>query len=287
MTDRNEKLELLVLLFVHGSKEPPTLSEAGGALKTLLAHMGAAGAKIALESALESCVSAGTVEAEGKRTLRFRLTPDGQRRLEAEFGSLPKASWPELRDRFLVPRCVSRPGQSVIAEFKSFPALRNALALEAVGLEYRPRISATAALNRIAAKASGAARSDALAIRTAVVRGWLLPPARPTSTLPEPDRSAPFDLEEFVRDVRSALTHVTAGRWDGAKIFVNHAWRQLLAEGNAGGLDLDSFKAHLLEANRRGLLRLSRADLVSAMPPEDVRESEIPSFGDVFHFIQP
>ncbi len=118
------------------------------------------------------------------------------------------------------------------------------------------------------------------------MRRWLLPPARPVSTRSEADRSAPFDLEEFVRDVVSAMTHVTAGRWDGAKIFVNHVWRQLLTEGKAGGLDLDSFKAHLLEANRQGLLRLSRADLVFAMPPEDVRESEIPSFGDVFHFIQ-
>jgi hypothetical protein len=287
MADRNEKLELLVLLFVHGSKEPPTLSEAGGALKTLLAHLGAAEAKTALESAFESCVSTGTAEAEGKRTLRFRLTPEGQRRLEAEFGTLPKASWTELRDRLLVPRCVSRPGQSVIAELKSFPALRNALALEAVGLEYRPRITPAAALNRIAAKASGAARSDAPAIRTAVVRNWLVRPARPTSTQPEADPSASFSLEEFVHDVRSAMTHATAGRWDGAKDFVNQVWRQLVAEGNGGELDLDSFKAHLLEANRRGLLRLSRADLVSAMPPEDVRESEIPSFGDVFHFVQP
>jgi len=286
MADRNEKLELLVLMFVHGTKQPPTSSEVGKALKTLLAHLGAAGAKTALASALESGVSAGTIEAEGKRTPRFRLTPGGQQRLEAEFGPLPKASWTELRDRFLIPRCVSRPGQSIIAELKSFPALRNALALEAVGLEYRPRTTVAAALNRIAAKASGAARSDASAIRTAVVRRWLQPPAQPTSQ-PEAQLSAPFSLEQFVHDVRSAATHATAGRWDGAKVFVNQVWRQLLAEGNGGGLDLDSFKAHLLEANRRGLLRLSRADLVSAMPPEDVRESEIPSFGDVFHFIQP
>jgi hypothetical protein len=282
MADRNEKLELLVLMFVHGSKQPPTLSEAGGALKTLLAHLGAAGAKTALASALESGVSAGTIEADGSRIPRFRLTPEGQRRLDAEFGPLPKASWTELRDRFLIPRCVSRPGQSIIAELKSFPALRNALALEAVGLEYRPRTTVAAALNRIAAKASGAARSDKSAIQTGVVRRWL----QPTSQL-EANSSAPFNLEQFVHDVRSAATHATAGRWDGAKVFVNQVWRQLLAEGNGGGLDFDSFKAYLLEANRRGLLHLSRADLVSAMPPEDVRESEIPSFGDVFHFIQP
>ncbi len=108
MADQNEKLELVVLLFVRGSKEPPTSSEAGRALKSLLAHLGATDAKTALESALESCVSAGTVKADGTRTLRFGLTPDGERRLEAEFGPLPKASWPELRDRFLVPRCVTR-----------------------------------------------------------------------------------------------------------------------------------------------------------------------------------
>jgi hypothetical protein len=283
--DRNEKLELLVLLFIHGSKAP-TLTEAGRTLKTLLGHLGSADAKAALESTLQACVCAGTVAAEGKRAPRFRLTSGGEQQLQVEFGPLPKAGWPELRDRLLVPRCVTPPGQRVATELKSFPALRNALALEAAGLEYRPRISATAVLNRIAAKAAGAAGSDSQAIRTAVVRTWLLQDTQPTSSRPDVGQSARFELERFVRDVRSATTHATEGRWDGEKVFVNHVWRRLQVEGNADGLDLNSFKAHLLEANRQGLLRLSRADLVSAMPSDDVRESEIPSFGDVFHFIQ-
>lgn len=228
----------------------------------------------------------GTVTEEGLRTKRFRLTPDGERQLAAEFGPLPNASWPELRDRVLAPRCAAPQGPNVAAELKSFPALRIALALEAVGLDYRPRTTATVALNRIAAKATGAARSDKGAITTALVRRWLVAAPQLTGTGVEAQMPVPFDIETFVRDVLSAATHANGGRWDGAKVFVNHVWRQMTAEGKRSGLNLESFKAHLLEANRQGLLHLSRADLVHAMPPEDVRESEISSFGDVLHFIQ-
>ena len=45
-------------------------------------------------------------------------------------------------------------------------------------------------------------------------------------------------------------------------------------------------KRRLVEAHRNGLLELSRADLVQAMDPVDVRESETPSPNDTAHFIR-
>jgi hypothetical protein len=42
----------------------------------------------------------------------------------------------------------------------------------------------------------------------------------------------------------------------------------------------------LVEANHAGLLHLSRADLVQAMDPADVRESEASYLGAPFHFIR-
>ena len=48
----------------------------------------------------------------------------------------------------------------------------------------------------------------------------------------------------------------------------------------------NEFKRQLAEANRAGLLALSRADLVEAMTPEDVRSSETPYLNATFHFVQ-
>jgi hypothetical protein len=46
------------------------------------------------------------------------------------------------------------------------------------------------------------------------------------------------------------------------------------------------FKDRLIEANRQGLIRLSRADLVEAMDPADVRASETTWLNAVFHFVE-
>ena len=53
-----------------------------------------------------------------------------------------------------------------------------------------------------------------------------------------------------------------------------------------GIADLGDFKQRLLRANQAGLLSLSRADLVEAMDPADVRASEISSLGATFHFVR-
>ncbi len=50
-------------------------------------------------------------------------------------------------------------------------------------------------------------------------------------------------------------------------------------------ITLDDFKKKLLEANRRGLLTLMRADLVGAMDPAEVAQSEINDRGATFHFV--
>ena len=51
-------------------------------------------------------------------------------------------------------------------------------------------------------------------------------------------------------------------------------------------MGLDGFKGRLAEANNARLLDLSRADMVEAMDPDDVRLSEVPYLGAVFHFVR-
>jgi hypothetical protein len=46
------------------------------------------------------------------------------------------------------------------------------------------------------------------------------------------------------------------------------------------------FKKQLVEANRIGLLNLSRADLIQAMNPDDVAKSATRYLNAVFHFVR-
>jgi hypothetical protein len=275
MAEGDARLELLALLCVHGSKTP-TRTVVRKTLTPLLSHRhDESEARKLIDAALDACVAGAALESEGTASApRFRLAHEGERRLEAEFGKLGKATWPQLRDQFLVPHAAMFDGRGAPSELKSYAALRNFLALRAVGLEYRPRITVTMTLDRIVAKAVGASRSGKDAVKTALIRSWLSAAGPPQ-----------FDLDRFARDVQAAAKQATSGRWGDEKVFINHVWRQLRADAKAGALDLQTFKERLLEANQRGLIRLSRADLVIAMPADDVRESEIATFGDLFHFI--
>jgi hypothetical protein len=57
-------------------------------------------------------------------------------------------------------------------------------------------------------------------------------------------------------------------------------------EGSRWAPSLETFKSRVLEAQRKGLIELSRADLVEAMEPGDVRASEINYLGERFNFIR-
>jgi hypothetical protein len=74
----------------------------------------------------------------------------------------------------------------------------------------------------------------------------------------------------------------TSGRFGDEKVFISHVHRAL----DDRSLSLEAFKERLVAAQRAGLLELSRADLVGAMPEIDVRASEIDSLGAAFHFIR-
>jgi hypothetical protein len=68
-------------------------------------------------------------------------------------------------------------------------------------------------------------------------------------------------------------------------VFVAAVWRASQREHGFPRLALPEFKTRLVEANRDGLLRLSRADLVQAMDPARVTESETHYLNATFHFV--
>jgi hypothetical protein len=134
-------------------------------------------------------------------------------------------------------------------------------------------------------------------LRAAAVRRWLEetttgPVARPAPPQPPapPPAAADTDgapsLDEFARRVVAAARACPTGRFGDDKVFIAHAWRALRDEPGFRGMDLDTFKRRLAEANRARHLDLSRADLVEALDPTDVSASETVHFGAHFHFIR-
>ncbi len=166
------------------------------------------------------------------------------------------------------------------------------------------------AMRQLAAKSVGARRADADSLRLAALRSWLVPSSEPLTPAPraepvaeQPAASPPGsnelagpvdtsffdatprqeDLRTFAERVKEAAKASTTGHFGEDKIFISHVWRTL--RNQVQGLDDRTFKDRLVEANRERLLSLSRADLVEAMDPTDVADSETRYLGATFHFI--
>ncbi len=117
-----------------------------------------------------------------------------------------------------------------------------------------------------------AAKADAA--RCKVVRDWLGGAASPQQQ-PEPPPSEPFDLPVFAATVRAlAASSPPEDRFHDNKVFIAALWRASQREPNFPRVSLAEFKQRLVEANSQDLLHLSRADLVQAMDPQLVAESE-------------
>lgn len=88
----------------------------------------------------------------------------------------------------------------------------------------------------------------------------------------------------FAANALAAAKSCRTGKWGESKVFISHVWR--VYRRVHGPMSLDEFKASLIKAQREGKLSLSRADLTSAMPARDVKESEVRSLGADFHFVR-
>lgn len=143
------------------------------------------------------------------------------------------------------------------------------------------------AVEQLAARSAGATRVDAEAVRLAVLRQWALPdsetaaPAEAPDTPTEQDGGAEGSVASFAERVLAVARTLPTGRFGQNKVFISHVWKALQPEWGSR----EAFDVALLEANRTRRLSLTRADLVSAMDPRDVAESEVRSYGASFHFV--
>ncbi|MFC1708020.1 hypothetical protein ACFL59_14590 [Planctomycetota bacterium] len=122
----------------------------------------------------------------------------------------------------------------------------------------------------LSAQASGARNTDAAEISTSIVGCWATGQNR-------------TDLQDFCRRVLGIAK--SAPRFGNSKAFIGPVWQRLRSLPQYRHLAREDFDRRLAEANRLGLLGLSRADLVGAMDPDLVRESEVSFLNATFHFI--
>lgn len=93
-------------------------------------------------------------------------------------------------------------------------------------------------------------------------------------------------IEAWAKEVQAAANAVPAsGRFGDERVFIASAWEAVKHRPEVSGGSLAAFKSRLPEANRLGLLSLTRADLVGAMDPALVRASETKHLNAEFHFI--
>jgi hypothetical protein len=142
---------------------------------------------------------------------------------------------------------------------------------------------------------SGAPKFNGDAVTNALVTRWLFAepeptwpnePTEPTGRRepqpPETDQS----LHRLVAKVRAASEGAHVRSFGTDKVFIASVWQALAGDPEVVQLGQARFKALLAEAHRRGLLVLSRADLVAAMDPADVSASETQHQNATYHFIQ-
>ena len=124
-------------------------------------------------------------------------------------------------------------------------------------------------------------------MRCKVVRDWLGRTIR-RNRRSSPNRrpAEPFDLTAFAATVRAlAAGSPPQDRFHDNKVFIAALWRASQREPSFPRLSLAEFKQRLVEANSHNLLHLSRADLVQAMDPQLVADSETVYLNATFHFV--
>ena len=149
-----------------------------------------------------------------------------------------------------------------------------------------------------AVKLTGARSAKKDDILQARARRWLeaserqgnetMPAAAPEEPAGAPEESAasPGSSPGTIEKILSVARAPGTSRFGDGKAFIGSVWQRLSTDPDVRELGEVGFKRLLVEAHQRGDLTLSRADLVSAMDPDDVAASETRHLNATYHFIQ-
>jgi hypothetical protein len=139
----------------------------------------------------------------------------------------------------------------------------------------------------LSARAVGAPRTDAGALRRALVARYLATTTTTTTTTAPAKAPVPAAAQggetDRASEILAAARRMTTGRFGDDKVFISHLHR---VAARTPTTTLDEFKNELVRLHTRGLITLARADLVEAMNPADVAESETRYLSATFHFVR-
>jgi hypothetical protein len=150
---------------------------------------------------------------------------------------------------------------------------------------------------QLAAKIIGQPCTDKKTMSQALIRRWVYEaqgvqvvttPRAPSgqTTLGLVPAHNPGSGDALLSVVRETIPRIGAdGRFGTEKVFVSALWHRIERDSRIPNWSLDRFKRWLITANRDQLLDLARADVVGAMDPKLVAESEIEDLGATFHFV--
>lgn len=287
-----------------------TQSALRAALKAYLADGHTANlARKAIDSAVSDLQEAGFVVGRGRNSGRLELVEEGKKRALADLGvsSLPgsakgaRQKWAWIQHVALVRLALGADAGGGGKRELSSDAVKARILQQHFGLHPGAKLTLSEVVNMLCAVAMAKTRAAPRRLRQQVVARWLLEPSQEAGekdapgaaeTPPQqpekkdPEKKEPDDLATFAEKALAAAKRSPTGRRDGDKVFVSHVYRELVRGGDAAGLSLPDFKSRLVEAQKKGLLRFSRADLVEDMSPEDVRESEVERLSARFHLLR-
>jgi hypothetical protein len=163
--------------------------------------------------------------------------------------------------------------------------VRTALLARELGLPQRRSLKLKDVLGLAAVQLSGAASGADNDVSAALLLRWLSQPQPPAKSHPQPTPEPPTPVERIAAKALRAAEGPDARQFGPNKVFIGSVWRALAADPELAELDEAAFKRQLVEAHRRGLVILSRADLVAAMDPSEVAASEITHQNATYHFI--
>jgi hypothetical protein len=235
-----------------------------------------------------------------------------------------KVRWETVKREYVVPRVlgISRPQRAGRDKTRSFVAavLKNryrlpaevgstatavvsALAWQQLDIVSTARFTPQAVVGQALLKSARPLSADDLAKQLAklaldttgndlfngALRRWIATEADGKAECSTAPGGAPVRddaLPSFAESISRAARDSQTGRFGDNKVFISEIWRAFQERDDFDGLSLREFKERLVEAHRRRLLELSRADLVERMDPRDVAESETKYLDATFHFVR-
>jgi hypothetical protein len=233
---------------------------------------------------LEELERQGLVERVSSRGSACALTPVGKERACAFLGldRIPaRIGWSAVRDTYLFAKAMGI--EPSYLKKRGLDGARAVVLARTLELPWRPSSTLTSVLDSYLARAHGLGSQPRYALRPAIV-------ARSVATGEKATDEGPaqpvFDLEAFAREVLAAAAACRTGCFGDDKVFISHVWPLYAERPGRRVREVEAFKRRLVEAHRADLLTLVRADLVEAMDPGDVAESETRYLNAAFHFIR-